>query len=79
MIRILFESIPTGVVTSSYQYLGISSAKLEVQGVKKVPGSPPILRFISCEDTISHLFHNQLSTILNNPYKRAHLVVEDAL
>jgi hypothetical protein len=37
------------------------------------------LRFTTYEETISYLFNNVLSPILNNLCKMAHPVVEDAL
>jgi hypothetical protein len=51
---------------------------INIQGDKKTPG-PPILRFTACEETISHLFNNILSSILNNLCKTVHPAVEEAL
>jgi hypothetical protein len=50
-----------------------------IQSGKKVPDPPPILRFTTCDEAISFLFTNMLSSILNNPCKTAHPVVKDAL
>jgi hypothetical protein len=52
---------------------------IQIQDVKKTPSTPPILRFTTCEETVSCLFNNLLSPILKNPCKTAHPVVEDAL
>jgi hypothetical protein len=49
------------------------------QGRKDNSRPPPILRFTTCEETISYLFNNIFSPILNKPCKTVHPVVEDAL